>query len=246
MEQANNRNLLKGSLSITGSSEVTGGVYDQVQIVGEGTIDGDVACRKLKCVGTLDLNGSLQTRRANIVGTCSFTDYVQADDLIIAGTVMVGGNAALRELNCSGSMDVQGSLTGDQLNLKGELYTRGDCEAERFSARGIFDIGGLLNAGQLDIKLYRDCRAGEIGGGRIRIRKASLLNPLSFFFRPAAYALLSTSTIEGDDIYLEYTKADVVRGSKVVLGPGCEIGLVEYKERFELKNGAANVQNRKI
>lgn len=38
--------------------------------------------------------------------------------------------------------------------------------------------------------------------------------------------------IEGDDIYLENTKADIVRGNKVKIGPGCQIGVVEYRDDF--------------
>ncbi|MCL6576409.1 hypothetical protein [Kyrpidia sp.] len=39
-------------------------------------------------------------------------------------------------------------------------------------------------------------------------------------------------TIEGDDIYLENTRARVVRGTRVQIGPGCQIGLLEYSEDF--------------
>jgi cytoskeletal protein CcmA (bactofilin family) len=115
-----------------------------------------------------------------------------------------------------------------------------------FAARGIFEIGGLLNAGQLDIKLYRDCRAKEIGGEKIRIRKASLLHAFSFFFKPSPHARLTASVIEGDDIYLENTTAKAVRGNRVTIGPGCKIGTVEYKEHFEQKKDSIVNQNYKV
>jgi hypothetical protein len=38
--------------------------------------------------------------------------------------------------------------------------------------------------------------------------------------------------IEGDDIYLENTVAEIVRGNSVEIGPGCTIGLVEYANKF--------------
>jgi cytoskeletal protein CcmA (bactofilin family) len=238
--------LSKGNLSIIGSSAASGGFYDKVNIVGEGTIDGDLECNRLKCVGTLDMDGSLKSSRVVVVGTCSFSGGVQADAISISGTVTIGGDARLKELKCSGTIDTRGSLFGEQLNLRGELNVQGDCEVEVFEGRGIFNIGGLLNAGQMDIKLYRDCQAKEIGGERIKIRKASALNLFNFFFKPSPHAMLSASVIEGDDIYLENTKAQVVRGSRVIIGPGCDIELVEYKGHFEQSKGAAVKEKRKV
>ncbi|MCM3627877.1 hypothetical protein M3194_10925 [Paenibacillus glycanilyticus] len=234
------------SLTITGSSSVMGGSYNSVKIVGEGTIEGDTSCSKLKCVGTLEVNGSVAAERMSIVGTCDIKGGLQGGLLKTSGTVTVGGISRLRELNLAGSMESKDHVYGEQIKLRGMLQTLGDCEAEVFTAKGIFEIGGLLNAGQLDIKLYRDCKAHEIGGGKINIRKASLLHPLSLFFKPSSSARLTVSVMEGDHIYLENTIADIVRGNKVVIGPGCEIGLVEYKEHFEKKRDAVVRDNRKV
>jgi cytoskeletal protein CcmA (bactofilin family) len=235
-----------GNLLITGSSAATGGIYDKVRIIGEGTIDGDVECSELKCIGTLDMDGRLKSNRATVVGTCSFSGDVHTHSMKVSGTTAIGGDARLKELRCSGTVEVKGSVYGEQLELKGQLNAKGDCEAEAFTVRGIFEIGGLLNAGILDIKLYRDCQAKEIGGGKIKVRKASTLNPFNFFFKPSAYAQLSASVIEGDEVYLENTKADVVRGNRVTIGKGCDIGIVEYKEDFKQMKGAVVIDNRKL
>jgi hypothetical protein len=39
---------------------------------------------------------------------------------------------------------------------------------------------------------------------------------------------LEVETIEGEEIDIEGTKADLVRGRNVVIGSGCEIERVEY------------------
>ena len=49
---------------------------------------------------------------------------------------------------------------------------------------------------------------------------------------------LVTDLIEGDDIYLENTHAKVARGNNITLGPGCEIGIVEYKNDFKQDKAA--------
>ena len=43
--------------------------------------------------------------------------------------------------------------------------------------------------------------------------------------------------IEGDDVDLEYTQADVVRGRRVRIGEGCSIGRVEYSESLDAWDG---------
>jgi cytoskeletal protein CcmA (bactofilin family) len=238
--------LTKGNLSITGSSSATGGTYDKVRIIGEGTIDGDVECNHLKCVGTLDMDGRLKSRQVAVVGTCSLSKDVQAANMKISGTVTIGGDARLKELRCSGTIEIRGHLYGEQLELRGQLNTQGDCEVDVFKARGIFNVGGLLNAGKMDIKLYRDCQARDIGCEQISVRRASLLSPFSFFFRPSSDALLSASVIEGDEIYLEHTNAKVVRGKRVTIGPGCDIELVEYEEYFKQSKSTIVNVTRKV
>jgi cytoskeletal protein CcmA (bactofilin family) len=235
-----------GNLSITGSSDAAGGKYNKVSFVGEGTIAGDVECNRLKCVGTLDLEGHLKSTDIGVVGTFSVSGDIQADAVKITGTVIVGGNAILKKLRCSGMIEARGNLHSEQIDLRGHLTAQGDCEAEIFTARGIFTIGGLLNVGVLDVKLYQNCQAKEIGAERIRIRRATLLNPLNLFFKPSSNAILSASIIEGDEIYLEHTKAQIVRGNHVTIGPGCNIELVEYKEHYAQVKGTIVKEKRNV
>jgi cytoskeletal protein CcmA (bactofilin family) len=240
-DKLNEKNLL-----ITGSSSTTGGLYDRVSIVGEGAIDGDLECSRLKCVGTLDIEGSLKSGAVNVVGTCTLSGNLDADSMKVSGTAAIGGAVRLKELRCSGTIEAAGNLFSEQLILKGEMKTDGDCEAEVFNAHGMFHIGGLLNAGTLDIKLHGDCKAREIGGERIRVTRASTFNPFSFFFKPSPHALLTADVIEGDHVHLMNTKAKVVRGNHVIIGSSCEIGLVEYKSHFEQQKGAVVQENRKV
>ena len=47
-------------------------------------------------------------------------------------------------------------------------------------------------------------------------------------------AELRATLIEGDEIHLEDTSADVVRGKRVEIGPGCHIETVEYSEQLDI------------
>ena len=246
MSSNTNIRSLESNLNITGSSIAAGGRYDRVKIVGEGIIEGDTQCRHLKCIGTLEMEGDLQAGHTGIVGTFALVGNVQSDTMKNSGTVSIVGDADIGTLTGSGTIEVKGHLHGTQINLSGHVATSADCEVDVFKLKGMFDVGGLLNAGEIDIRLFQDSTAKEIGGEKIRIRKASLLHPLSFFFRPSPHAAVTVSIIEGDDIYLEHTRAKVVRGNQVVIGPGCEIDLVEYKIHLEKKKGAIVKESRKV
>ena len=97
-------------------------------------------------------------------------------------------------------------------------------------------MGGLLNADEINISLYWPCKAREIGGSKIKVKKDSKLSFLglkNMISPDRSSKELIADIIEGDNVYLEYTKARVVRGNNIELGTGCEIELAEYKNNLK-------------
>ncbi|MCL6444190.1 MAG: hypothetical protein K6T83_12165 [Alicyclobacillus sp.] len=168
-----------------------------------------------------------------IRGEAVIANDLMCQEMKLLGTCRVAGNLTIAEGKVCGQLDVHGELRAEKLHLLGELSVKGNCNAERLQSRGTFAIDGLLNAGRIDLTLYGDSRAQEIGCEVIRVRK---------HFQPFSkgYRYLTAETIEGDDIYLENTKATIVRGNRVEIGPGCDIEAVEYKAYFR-KDSAAKV-----
>jgi len=208
-------------LKMTGTGSSTGGQYDHVKIIGEYEIYGDLACEHYKCVGTCDVRGSLRIDEAGVTGTLS------AD-----------GPAWIGKLSLRGTIDVRGgNLEGGELDLKGGATISGNCSAEAFTGKGLFAIGGLLSADTIHFQLSGECRAKEIGGERINIKRASkfgFIDSLAFGFLRGQHAALLADSIEGDDIYLEHTTAAHVRGNRVTIGPNCKIEHVESKEYYRV------------
>jgi cytoskeletal protein CcmA (bactofilin family) len=103
-------------------------------------------------------------------------------------------------------------------------------------------VDGLLSADHLEIYLdWNKSHAGEVGGTDIAVHRGTRGTLRSLFTHAPAF---EAGTIEGNEISLELTKADVVRGHNVTLGDGCEIGLVEYTGTLR-KNGDAKVREEK-
>ena len=232
------------NLSITGIGEASGGTYRHVSITGEGMINGDLYCEKFACTGKSIVNGSAKVDTLMwITGTSQISNNLNTAQLKINGQLDCEQTVTSKDIFCRGSIHVKEDLHGDKVRILGELTTEGDCGAEIFHVKGRFSISGLLNAGEMNIKLYGECYAGEIGGESIRIRKSNaLLRLFQFLKKPQ----LETESIEGDHIWLENTKAGIVRGKQVTIGPGCEIDLVEYKEQLHIDHKSIVRVNKQV
>lgn len=210
-------------LIINGVSSASGGQYDTVSIDGVGKVEGDLLSRTFKANGHIKVNGSMRT------------DSVNCD-----GKLAVAGNLQAAEIVVNGLNSIAGSVSADRLLLNGWLTVKGECEIERFEAEGGFEVAGLLSAGTLDVRLQGRCAAKEIGVESVRVRRSAkrVWNTVWRWLFPKLVPELRAGTIEGDDIDLEYTSADVVRGNKIVIGKGCSIGRVEYRSELTVLSGA--------
>lgn len=218
MEQEQRRDL-----AISGIMGGSGGIYNNVTINGRGTIRGPLDCIGFQCSGTADIRGDVKTQ-----------------SMQINGLAKVAGKAGVGRLRVEGKLTVADRLGGEDIDVHGFLNVNGHCDAESFRASGGFRIGGLLNAGTFDIELFAPCGAKEIGGGTIRVCKPVHLYSFAKLLKSLLpkFDVLKADAIEGDDIHLEHTRAKVVRGTNVTIGPGCEIDLVEYKEALDLDKDA--------
>ncbi|MED4751522.1 polymer-forming cytoskeletal protein [Brevibacillus choshinensis] len=226
MKQENRPDLI-----IHGSVNASGGVYNEVSVHGFGKIQGNVECADLYCAGHATISGDVQATFAKVEGNASISGKVGMETMEIYGQADVNGDVDVSKLRVDGSAKVHGSLASEEVKLRGFLKVTGDCEAEEFKADGVFSIGGLLNAGHIEILLHGNCGVREIGGERIEVRKSGS-GKLNKLLKHIFNNTLSVDSIEGDEIYLEYTRAKVVRGNSVEIGPGCEIDLVEYTGDF--------------
>ncbi|MGG1571692.1 cytoplasmic protein [Fictibacillus sp. NRS-1165] len=235
MTKANN-------LTMHGSGSASGGLYNKVKIMGEGTITDDFECTLFKTYGSSEVSGNAKAVDFEIFGETEVRKNLDARNMKVLGTLSVGESATIGNTKILGTVDVTGKFTGDKVDLKGSIGVRGDLEAEVFVSSGLFEVAGLLNADVIDVKLrYSTSHVQEMGGETIRVQKKGSFLP---FMKNEGY--LEAKIIEGDDIFLENTTADIVRGKSVRIGSGCEIGLVEYYEEFKALSGSSVKENQKI
>ncbi len=82
----------------------------------------------------------------------------------------------------------------------------------------------------------KDFSAG-IGCSKINVEAKRIPFLLSIFKYFSLF--LEAELIEGDDIYLENTKAKIIRGKVVEIGAECEIDIIEYLENLLVANDSS-------
>jgi cytoskeletal protein CcmA (bactofilin family) len=238
-------------LKVNGYMKLPGGVFENVAINGGAELNSDLDCRDLKVNGMLTVNGNVKAGDGKIRGKAYVKGDFACEDISVAGKTEVTGGMTVKELKIEGSTEIEGSISAEKVSVFGELLAGEGCNAEEFESRGRFRVSGLLNADRIKCELYGKSYAGEIGGETIDIkggRGFGFDNLIKYIFAPFNFneGRLNAGIIEGDDICLEYTDAKIVRGGKVVIGEGCDIELVEYRDSFKQDRGSKVKENRKL
>ena len=243
-------NQNRNDLKINGSGNTTGGMFNYVVVNGVGDINGDVDCISFKTNGASSLNGNLKSKSVKVNGSSSVKGNIDSEEIKINGSADFKGMVEAKESNIHGELNLTGNISSVIMDLRGWMKVSGDCNAETFSCQGGFSIVGMLSADDINIKLHAPCRVKEIGGEKITVEMGR-----GFAFKKFIKTIfpswdinrkLTADVIEGDDIELEATNAKVVRGNNIVIGDGCEIDLVEYKNSFNMNKNSTVKENKKV
>ncbi|MDR0334469.1 MAG: polymer-forming cytoskeletal protein [Methanomassiliicoccaceae archaeon] len=159
--------------------------------------------------------------KVNVNGIVSIENDVICDTLRlngvcdITGNVKVGGKAEL-----DGVCKISGDLDAETIDFDGHLSVSGNMSAESAALSAVLSAEGTFNVGSLDLRFYFGSRVNEIVGSTIKIRRGRL----AMTFR--------SELIEGDIIDIEHCEIRTVRGDDVVIGKGCRIEKVEYRNEL--------------
>ncbi|MBQ8496515.1 MAG: polymer-forming cytoskeletal protein [Clostridia bacterium] len=230
-------------MKILGSGKIASGEYEKIAISGSGKLSGLVRCTGFYVSGSASGESLECADECKIAGSCKFSRDVKAKTLVISGSLSCGDINAENEVRVAGSAKCEGSLKCASLTIAGTVSVSGDAEAETVKLDGVLNCAGLLNAEEISIKFEKNMTIGSIGGSKIVILRK---NPAKQTARLPLFSSLSNwegnvlvkNAIEGDEIALENVIAESVSGRIVAIGDGCEIGLVQYSDRFEISPNA--------
>ncbi len=227
---------------INGDGTVSAGTYGTITLNGAGEVTGDVQCNELKINGAGSCRGAVRADSVVVNGAGTFDGPVQTDELTVNGSADVHAGVGVNRLKVTGIVSIDGGLAAREFELRGEVRVGGDIEAEALTGEGRFTVNGKLNAGTVELRLHGRSSANEIGCERMILRAPEGLTAI---FSAFSDRRLVVGTIDGDELELISTTAEVVRGARVTLGEGCEVGLVEYSDVLQKFAGARVREERK-
>ena len=198
------------NMRIAGRGTVPAGEYDKVSISGSGRLFGEVRCNNFSASGTSKGESITCAERFKVSGASSFSGTVKAKDVRTAGSFSCGTLVAEAQLSASGSLRVGGDLQGASVRIAGEL-----------------ECNGALCAKEAELQADKPMRLDSITGGNVRTRRK-----LISIFRKRRVSV--TTAIEGDALDLQFVSAPRVTGGTVIIGKGCRIDLVQYREKVEI------------
>lgn len=241
------------NITIAGSGCIGGGEYGKVSLSGAAKLLGDVRCESFSASGSARAQGSIDC----------------AGKLSASGAFRCDGDVKAGELRASGSTKIEGALTADdasvsgsfsaarvhagKLQVSGALGCGGDVEAESAELSGKIEIAGLLNAETVTLSPADGSSIGSIGGASVTVRGgeaeslgARILAEVFGIQSDGGRSGLRVGTVEGDEIDLAATTADVVRGRSVMLRSGASAARVEYTETLTVEEGASVGESVKV
>lgn len=233
----------KRDLRISGASVATGGEYRDVKVSGASKITSDISCETMSISGAITVEGNVDATSCKISGACKVRGYVRSDEMKISGGSAIGDFLEGNEISLSGGIKVHGDIRSNHLKLSGEITVDGNMECEEFYLSGAITSKGTVNCEKCELKIVSSSSLGELVGSEIVVKEGLSTGGLLKNLFGGGNGQLRVDLVEGDDIYLENTTAEMVRGAKVTLGPGCKIKKVEYSEKLEVHQ-AAKVEER--
>ena len=216
--------MSKNDMHISGSGTIAAGEYGSVHVSGSGRINGPISCTDLHCSGSAKADG----------------DVVCSGDVKCSGSFHCGGSVEAACVSCSGSARIDGGIKAGTIKASGAIRAA-DMEAERIVVSGGCGVPGLMNAETVEFNLGGRCSVGSIGCGKLTVKLGA--GCPAFWFGRKRDDLLEAGTIEGDEIELENTTANIVRGKNVMIGKNCNIKTVEYSQNLSA-DGSSTIQER--
>lgn len=215
------------------------GLYGKISCAGDLLIRGEVEVYSIKAAGDLEALENVKAETLRVYGDAHFRKDVEAIEAKIYGDAEVLGLFQCQDLKVYGECSAK-KLETDSLTVFGSLEKAEEVSAEHASFSGEVKITGSLNVGHGEFKLVGTSSVREIYCESLTVRSDGdfFEGVLAGLISKGSSGRLSSELIEGDDIYLENTTVQTVRGKTIKIGPGCEVGRAEYSEKLEVHSEA--------
>ncbi len=188
---------------------------EQFRCSGAGKVTSDLIAENVRISGACKIEGRCECEVFLSSGAVKVNKDVQAEEFRSSGSARIQGDLRAATVTASGMTEVGGNLEAETVHVGGVLRVNGWVRAESFESRGGFRIGEGLEADTIKILLDDTAQVPVIKGKDIVVKRSK---------RRGA---LRTKTIQGDRVSVSGTRAQLVRGRDVRIGPQSRIAVVE-------------------
>ncbi|MBP5353843.1 MAG: hypothetical protein J6Y67_01745 [Lachnospiraceae bacterium] len=221
-------------------SKLRGGYYDVLNCYGVTTMLGSVKTESLNLRGHLNGNYNLFARSLRGTGALRVAK-LQCNTAVWYGSssvrcfMQVGKFLALY-----GNFIGEGGIVCPVVKMDGSIIYNGRITASEITARGEISLG-TFEAADIRIEISRASRCTSVFGKRVVVthRIPTVFERLFLPPQVTQHMILTVATgIEGEYVSLENVIADRVSGNDVIIGPGCRINRVFYRDHIYIDENA--------
>ncbi len=193
---------------------------ERLEIDGEAKFSGFVTCDRLWVSGSAYMMHTLLTETLQIAGTLSVLGRCISDVFVLKGTGIFHSTFSAGRLlvKPSGTLETTGRVKGDRVTIQGQMTatSRLSCREAEFISCFPSEIHEIC-ADVLRVKY-------QVPPGQLELGCSSYL--------------LSASFLDVSEAVLEYTYAEQLFCDTAVIGKGCRIREVIYRDGIEIQDGA--------
>lgn len=226
------------NVRLTGARKIKGCNCEYFSSSGASKVEGDLYAKEAKISGSTKIEGDLVVKKLNTGGSIKVEGKTEAGYMDLSGASKFEGPVKANRVESSGATKFVSDIVVDEMETSGAFKAVSNINARTFKGSGAFAVEGTLTGSEIILKPSGDCRVGHIKGGDVLVESGGAGGLLSFIKK----GKLSVESIKGEAIYLENTKAKLVEGDSVKIGPGCSVETVRGKD---IKvHESASVKNR--
>lgn len=209
----------------------------------------------MKLEGISKIPFEVNVNSVKVEGVCKFKDKVTDEKVNCEGIVKFKDDIDCKILEAEGLLRINGNIRAyEKIGIDGVLKMHSNISAESLKFEGVPIIYGKIEADEVRFYFMEYGFGSEIFGSFIKIRRKAeikespvkinnnIINRIYLGNAKIHHDKFSVNLMEADEISIEHTICNMLRGGKVYVGEGCEIENLEYSESLEI-HPDANVKN---
>lgn len=224
---------MQENLEVKAFEVVKGGEYDDVTLLGNAKIKGDITATVVEVSGIGNVGGEIDAETMMVSGSflgekdvnletslnskgySVFNKGLVCEDIVALGELTIKGNCKFNNAKVIGKFTSKGIITGNKLSIMGQI-----------------DMSSDIRVNDVEIEFLEKSSTNDIIADNVNIEakkeeKKGLLGKLQLKTK------FKCNEIRAKNVYIENVDCKVIVGDVIRIGENCKVERVEYIDKFE-------------